>query len=102
MPNEKPGSQRAIQLGTWAPGDYINEHRFCPLEDIQRALDQYRAQAGASELAVVALDANVCLRTLSFVAHNGTAGGRALNAALTERPFRLRDILGNNPLWRNL
>jgi GAF domain-containing protein len=99
--SSSPHAETAF-LRSWKAEDYVLDRRFCPLEDIRRAVDEYRRSSGASELVVLSIDENVCLRTLSFVSHAGTDLGAALDDALAQHPFRVRDTSAINPAWRRI
>lgn len=98
--NGYPHRQGAV----WRATEYVNERRFCPLDDIQKAVDKYRYRhlSEIEELVVISFDQDACLRTLSFVAEIDTVVGVALREALSEHSFRFKNTVGANPLWRLL
>jgi hypothetical protein len=58
--------------GNWDPREFIEHRVYCPLSDIQDALDRERVHLGASELLLISFDPWSVLRTLtllSFTSH---------------------------------
>jgi GAF domain-containing protein len=102
LENPRLEHRSLARVGSWSPADYVTSRRFCPLDDIQVFVDGYRADMKSSEVVVLSVDAHACLRTASFVSHADTEDGQSLAALIQEHPFRVRDMMAQNPLWRKL
>lgn len=91
--------RHSARARAWEPRDYVQERRFCPLEDIQNASNDYLRNSGATEVVTISLDQLVTLRKLTFVSHAETADGELLSGLLS-RFERRKNPFTPNPLWQ--